>query len=134
MQHWDVIGLNLTKKESSMSKILPCIATVIILTGLATPLATAQVNDVRAVEMAQRTDDIGADGLKRRGDGSIDDSQPGVGDRRISDDIGADGLKRRGDGSIDDSQPGADRVRDRDRSRDRDRDRDRDRSDRKGRG
>ena len=27
-----------------------------------------------------------------------------------SDDIGADGLKRRGDGAIDDSQPGGDRV------------------------
>ena len=50
-------------------------------------------------------DDIGPDGLKRRGDGSIDDDQPGS--VSSSDDIGPDGLKRRGDGSIDDDQPGS---------------------------
>ena len=50
------------------------------------------------------SNDIGSDGLKRRGDGSIDDSQPG--EASHNDDIGSDGLKRRGDGSIDDSQPG----------------------------
>ena len=48
-------------------------------------------------------DDI-VNGVKFRGDGSIDDSQPGQ--ARTDDDIGSDGLKRRGDGSIDDSQPG----------------------------
>ena len=58
------------------------------------------------VAFAQVSDVIGADGLKRRGDGTIDDSQRG--DRgRGTDDVGPDGLKRRGDGSIDDSQPGA---------------------------
>lgn len=97
------------------------------------------------------SDDIGADGLKRRGDGTIDDSQPD--DSRTDDDIGEDGLKRRGDGSIDASQPseadhrgrgrGSDREmegssgrdenrergrdRDHERGRDRNRDRDRDR-------
>jgi hypothetical protein len=50
------------------------------------------------------SNDIGSDGLKRRGDGSIDDNQPGQASH--NDDIGSDGLKRRGDGSIDDSQPG----------------------------
>lgn len=91
------------------------------------------------------SDDLNEDGLKLRGDGSIDDDQDGVDD--ANDDIGDDGLKRRGDGSIDDDQTGDDdrgvehaRGRDRDREdreddhrgsdhergRDRDRDRDRD--------
>ena len=54
--------------------------------------------------MLAQNNDIGPDGLKRRGDGTIDDDQPGV--VRQNDDIGPDGLKRRGDGTIDDDQPG----------------------------
>lgn len=57
----------------------------------------------RSLILAQ-SNDIGPDGLKRRGDGSIDDDQPGM--VLQNDDIGPDGLKRRGDGSIDDDQPG----------------------------
>ena len=61
------------------------------------------------------SDDVGPDGLKRRGDGSVDDSRPDqAGD--IDDDIGPDGLKRRGDGSIDNSQP--DGLSGRERSKD----------------
>ena len=51
------------------------------------------------------SDDFNEQGLKLRGDGSIDDSQPGI-SRSRSDDFNAQGLKLRGDGSIDDSQPG----------------------------
>ncbi len=75
------------------------------------------------------SDDIGEDGLKRRGDGSIDDNG-------IDDDIGEDGLKHRGDGSIDDDQGGDDdsdssgRGSNHERGRDRDED---DREDRSGR-
>lgn len=75
------------------------------------------------------SDDIGADGLKRRGDGSIDDSQSG-GSR--SDDHGR-GRGRGGDrerddnsGRDDDRDRGHDREKGRDRDRDRDRSRDRD--------
>jgi hypothetical protein len=50
------------------------------------------------------SDDLNADGVKLRGDGSIDDDQPGADDDNSDDDIGEDGLKRRGDGSIDDDQ------------------------------
>lgn len=46
-------------------------------------------------------DDFG--GLKLRGNGTVDDSQPGV--ATSSDDI-VGGIKFRGDGSVDDSQPG----------------------------
>lgn len=54
------------------------------------------------------SDDINADGVKLRGDGSVDDDQPNA-DGSISDDeIGDDGLKHRGDGSIDDDQTGND--------------------------
>jgi hypothetical protein len=69
--------------------------------------------------MAQVSNDV-VNGVKLRGDGSVDDTQPGaVGAPRRAglDDIGADGLKRRGDGSIDDNQPGLGRGPMEDRSR-----------------
>lgn len=47
-------------------------------------------------------EDVGADGVKRRGDGSVDD------DRAVSagnDDRDANGVKRRGDGTVDDNSP-----------------------------
>ena len=74
-------------------------------------LCAALATLVAGAAGAQSRDDFGADGLKRRGDGTIDDSQAGRRGGRVSDDLGADGLKRRGDGSIDDSQPGRSRSR-----------------------
>lgn len=47
-------------------------------------------------------DDINADGLKLRGDGTVDDTQPGT--ARTRSDL-VNGIKLRGDGSVDDSQP-----------------------------
>ncbi|MEQ1783134.1 MAG: hypothetical protein ABMA14_17390 [Hyphomonadaceae bacterium] len=95
------------------------------------------------------SDDLNADGVKLRGDGSIDDDQPNAGGAASDDDIGDDGLKHHGDGSVDDDQTGGeDHVRGRDRERDdrdddhrgsdhdrgRDRDRDNDRSGNRGHG
>ena len=97
------------------------------------------------------SDDLNADGVKLRGDGSIDDDQPNADGSISDDDIGEDGLKHRGDGSIDDDQTGEDhqgrdhaRGRDRDRAdrdddhrgsdHERGRDRDRDRDERSERG
>jgi len=45
-------------------------------------------------------EDVGNDGVKRRGDGTIDDD---AGDRGRKTETGSSGVKRRGDGSIDDS-------------------------------
>lgn len=53
---------------------------------------------------AAGADDFTAEGVKLRGDGSIDDSQPGA--VAASGDI-VNGVKLRGDGTVDDSQPGA---------------------------
>lgn len=74
---------------------------------LAVPLciATALTLSLNGnIVVAAESDDLNADGVKLRGDGSIDDSQPGA--VAGSDDI-VDGVKLRGDGSVDDSQPGA---------------------------
>lgn len=100
------------------------------------------------------SDDLNADGVKLRGDGSVDDDQPNADGTVSDDDIGDDGLKHRGDGSIDDDQNagddhsnGEDHVRGRDRQRDdredhrgsdhergRDRDRDIERGGNRGHG
>jgi hypothetical protein len=51
--------------------------------------------------MAAGLDDLNTNGIKLRGDGSVDDNQIGL---SLSDMIF--GVKLRGDGSVDDSQPG----------------------------
>lgn len=67
--------------------------------ALTTEGALAQTGPAEDRSLAS-LDDVGPDGLKRRGDGSLDDSRPGVAD--LDGDIGEDDLKRRLDGSIDD--------------------------------
>jgi len=82
-----------------MKRLTFAAAASVIAWALAAQGATAQSAPINAaLPGSASSDDIGADGLKRRGDGSIDDSQPGVADS--DDDIGPDGLKRRGDGSM----------------------------------
>ncbi len=69
--------------------------------------------------MAQVSNDS-VNGVKLRGDGTVDDTQPGVARavRRTGlDDIGPNGLKLRGDGTVDDAQPGVRRGPIEDRSR-----------------
>jgi len=51
-------------------------------------------------------DDFNAAGQKLRGDGTVDDSQPGQVRTTGDDDFNAAGQKLRGDGTVDDSQPG----------------------------
>jgi hypothetical protein len=58
--------------------------------------------------MAQVSNDV-VNGVKLRGDGTVDDTQPravGAPRRAGLDDLGPKGLKLRGDGTVDDTQPG----------------------------
>ena len=74
-----------------MKRLTFAAAASVIAWAIAAQGATAQTAPINAaLPSPMSDDDIGADGLKRRGDGSIDDSQPGVPDS--DDDIGADGL------------------------------------------
>lgn len=55
------------------------------------------------VAHAQSVSDDIVNGVKLRGDGSVDDTQPGI----VGGATGGTGLKLRGDGSVDDTQPGS---------------------------
>lgn len=101
-------------------KILLCGVAATAFLGISSASAQQSAPELPIV-LAQISDDFGTDGLKRRGDGSIDDDQSGARRddrgsrgkrgrddsraRRDGEDVGSDGLKRRGDGSIDDDQP-----------------------------
>ncbi len=119
--------------------------------ALTPPGALAQA--MSAPTLLASSDDIHADDVKLRGDGSVDDDQPNADGSVSDDDVGDDHLKHRGDGSIDDDQTrddnrGRDRVRGRDHEREdrdddhrgsdhergRERDRDTDRSENRGHG
>lgn len=119
--------------------------------ALALPGALAQT--APASTLISVSDDINSEGVKLRGDGSVDDDQTNADGSVSDDDIGEDGLKHRGDGSIDDDQTGddtrgGDHVRGRDREREdrdedhrgsdhergRDRDRDSERGGNRGHG
>jgi hypothetical protein len=68
------------------------------------------VGGLAGAGMAKATglDDFGPNGLKLRGDGTVDDTQPraraAVSAPRGVNDIGPNGLKLRGDGTVDDNQ------------------------------
>ncbi len=87
-----------------LSKALMVAGGAIALFGASAAVSQASDDRPKSIRSAQVSDDIGPDGLKRRGDGSIDDSQAGLmpGDWSFNEDSGLDGLERRGDGSIDD--------------------------------
>lgn len=109
-----------------MNKRIAAVITVVAL-GAVTPQFAKAVAQI-APSPGIASDDIGEDGLKRRGDGSVDDSQPGVAD----DQRRGRGRERGGDQDSDertgrngDHERGRDRERDRDQDRDRGRGRDR---------
>lgn len=69
-------GIEVEKKEFDMERntLLRWVAAVAFATATMLPVTAALAQSASGTV----SDDIGADGLKQRGDGSIDDSQPGV--------------------------------------------------------